>query len=84
MIGEIVEEITALNCNLLIGVDTGGDSLFEDPLTGSEGRDKQMLRILQSVDLPLLHVVFAPGSDGETPYGQMQSCFAEKQRLGEY
>jgi hypothetical protein len=84
LIGEIAEEVAALNCDLLIGVDTGGDSLFDNPLTGSEGRDKQMLRVLQSVDLPLLHVVFAPGSDGETTYGEMRSCFAEKRRLGEY
>ena len=84
LVREVAEEIAALNCDLLIGVDTGGDSLFEESSTGSEGRDKQMLRILQSADLPLIHVVFAPGSDGETSYREMQSCFAEKQRLGEY
>lgn len=82
--GEIAEEITALNCDLLIGVDTGGRSLFDGSATGHVGRDKQMLRILQSVDLPLMHVVFAPGSDGETSYRDMLLCLAEKQRLGEY
>ena len=81
---EVAKEIAALNCDLLIGVDTGGDSLFEESYTGSEGRDKQMLRILQSVGLPMIHVVVAPGSDGETPYREMLSCFARKQRQGEY
>jgi hypothetical protein len=61
----LVEEIHSLHCDLLFGVDTGGDSLSADAACAGSGRDRRMLRVLRRTGLPLYHVVVAPGSDGE-------------------
>jgi len=60
-----VEEIRQLGCDFIFGIDAGGDSLVPSALSGSEGRDKIMLRLLRQTGVPLHHVVVAPGCDGE-------------------
>ncbi|HYT91662.1 MAG TPA: DUF1152 domain-containing protein [Gemmataceae bacterium] len=73
-------EIQQLGFDRLIGVDTGGDSL-----AGREGgRDRRMLRVLQRTGLPLLHIVIAPGSDGESSYKKMNCALGSALDGGRY
>lgn len=74
---ELVAEIRLLGFDGVISVDTGGDSLIESALSGPDGRDKRMLRVLRATGLPLIHVVVAPGSDGEATADEIAACFRE-------
>jgi hypothetical protein len=69
------DELRGLGFDFVIGVDTGGDSLDRDASSGDGGRDKRMLRVLRGTGLPLLHVVVAPGSDGESSYEGLLTTF---------
>ena len=80
----LADEIRQLEFDFLVGVDTGGDSLIESAISGPEGRDKQMLRILCSTELPLLHVVLAPGSDGESTHSALTDSFRQQMKQGSY
>jgi hypothetical protein len=73
-------EIQQLGFDLLIGVDTGGDSLAGR----DRGRDKRMLRVVERTRLPLLHIVVAPGSDGESTYEKMNRAMDVAVRAGRY
>lgn len=73
----LAAQIRALGVDGLIGVDTGGDSLIENALSGPDGRDRRMLRVLRTTGLPLIHVVVAPGSDGEATADQIAAAFRQ-------
>jgi len=81
---ELREEIKGLGYDLLIGVDTGGDSLAEMASHGRYGRDLRMLRVLQSTELPVTHVVIAPGSDGEGSYERLAGCLSQQEKRGRF
>jgi uncharacterized protein len=68
----------------VISVDTGADSIVEDALSGSTGRDKEMLQLLQQLEGEKLHVVVAPGCDGETEADDLARAFSEWERAGKY
>jgi hypothetical protein len=67
----LLDELRGLGFDFVLGVDTGGDSLA----AGDGGRDKRMLRVLRASGLPLLHIVVAPGSDGESSYEGLLAAF---------
>ncbi len=81
---ELVGEIQSLGFDLLVGVDTGGDSIASKGGRGHLGRDQRMLGVLRRIGLPLLHVVVAPGSDGETSCEDLSAAFAEHEADGRY
>jgi hypothetical protein len=81
---ELAGEIRSLAFDLLIGVDTGGDSLARKGGKGQWGRDQRMLAVLRRTGLPLLHVVVAPGSDGEASYEDLRDVMDEQVAAGRY
>jgi len=81
---ELVDEIRSLAFDLVIGVDTGGDSIAFKRGRGHRGRDQRMLRVLRQTGLPLLHVVVAPGSDGEASCEDLQTEFIQHAGAGRY
>jgi len=81
---ELVDEIRSLAFDLVIGVDTGGDSIANKRGKGHRGRDQRMLRVLQQTGLSLLHVVVAPGSDGEATCEDLQTEFRQHAGAGRY
>src|SRR5262249_36149269 len=68
-------EIRQQGFGMVLGIDTGGDSLASGARSGEGGRDKRMLRVLRVTGLPLLHLVVAPGSDGESSYEELTGTF---------
>jgi hypothetical protein len=81
---ELVGDIRSLGFDLLVGVDTGGDSIAHKKGRGRRGRDQRMLRILVQVGVPVLHVVVAPGSDGEESTEDLLSVFEREAAAGRY
>jgi hypothetical protein len=77
-------EIRSLGFDRIIGVDTGGDSIVRKRHKGRPGRDQRMLRALSAADVALLHVVVAPGSDGESSYADLQAAMAGQAAEGRY
>jgi hypothetical protein len=73
---ELPEEIRSLGFDVLVGVDTGGDSIAHKGGKGHRGRDQRMLRVLGQAGLSVLHVVVAPGSDGESASEDLEAAFA--------
>jgi hypothetical protein len=76
----LAPEILALNCNVVIGLDFGGDSVTGgvDIVNGdrSTGRDRQVARVLAgikqlSASVRTMHIVVAPCSDGESSLEEM-------------
>ena len=80
----LAAEVRSLGFDVIIGVDTGGDSIARKGGRGHLGRDQRMLRVLRQTGLPLLHVVVAPGSDGESSRGDLQSVFRQHAAEGRY
>jgi hypothetical protein len=76
-------EVRALAFDLILGVDTGGDSIVALPAKMA-GRDQRMLRVLRQTGVPLLHVVVAPGSDGESDAAELSRAFAAAAAAGRY
>jgi hypothetical protein len=81
---ELVGELQSLDCDLVIGVDTGGDSIAHKRGRGHLGRDQRMLGVLRRTGLPLLHVVVAPGSDGEASCEDLRTVIEEHVADGRY
>src|SRR5262249_41989606 len=77
-------EILSLEFDLVVGVDTGGDSIATKGGRGHLGRDQRMLKILRRTGLPLLHVVAAPGSDGEASFADLQAAFTDQVARDQY
>lgn len=81
---ELVGELRSLAFDLIVGVDTGGDSVAVKRGRGRFGRDQRMLAVLRATHVPLLHVVVAPGSDGEADAEDIQTAFAARAAVGEF
>jgi hypothetical protein len=81
---ELVDEIRQLGFDLTFAVDAGGDSLTETALSGPQGRDRQMLRVLELTQMPVWHVVVAPGCDGESKLDQLLDALLAAQSSGRY
>ena len=79
---ELPGEIRSLGFDAVIGVDTGGDSIAGRPGRKRLGRDRRMLRVLQRTGLPLLHVVAAPGSDGECSFEEVRAALRAQTERG--
>jgi Protein of unknown function (DUF1152) len=82
--GVLADEIRSLGFELIVGVDTGGDSIARKRGRGPRGRDQRMLGVLRQTGVPLLHVVVAPGSDGEASWDDLRSVFQEHAAAGRY
>lgn len=83
----VADEIAGLNVAGIVAVDTGGDSLKGKPArvkVKMPGRDIRMMRALELTDIPMLHVVVAPGSDGETLWERMQTDVSTRLDSGHY
>lgn len=77
---ELAQEIENMRFDLIIAVDTGADSIVEKATSREFGRDKMMLETLTGLSCPLLHIVVAPGCDGETSFTDLRNSF-ERLRL---
>lgn len=80
---ELPAEIRSLGFDLLLGVDAGGDSITEHR-PSRPGRDQRMLRVLRQVGVPVLHVVVAPGCDGESTADDLHSAMVARLAWGWY
>jgi hypothetical protein len=76
----LVSEIQSLGFDLILGIDAGGDSIGRD----SAERDQRMLRVLLQTGVPVLHVVVAPGCDGESSVADLRSAMENRIRSGRY
>lgn len=82
---ELVTSLRRLDqWDMVITVDTGADSIVATAQSGSEGRDKTMLKILPGLGAPLLHIVIAPGCDGETAFDDLRETFHRWESTGDY
>jgi hypothetical protein len=81
---ELVGEITSLGLDLILGVDAGGDSIASQGGHGHRGRDQRMLRVLQQTGVPLLHIVVAPGCDGESSVQDLHDAMENHLNSGRY
>jgi len=79
-----VDEVRQLGFDFIFGIDAGGDSLVPAALSGPEGRDKLMLRLLRRVGVPLHHVVVAPGCDGESTADALAMAMVQEAASGRY
>jgi hypothetical protein len=80
---DLVGEVGSLGFDLILGVDTGGDSIVAKPAKAA-GRDQRMLRVLRRTAIPLLHMVIAPGSDGEADFADLNRAFTAAVAEGRY
>jgi hypothetical protein len=80
----LAAEVRSLGFDMVIGVDTGGDSIAYKGGKGHRGRDQRMLRVLRQTGLSLLHVVVAPGSDGESSWDDLRTVFQQHAAEGRY
>src|SRR5262249_9116566 len=81
---DLAGEIRSLGFDLLVGVDTGGDSIATKRGRGHLGRDQRMLRVLRQVGAPVLHVVVAPGSAGEASCEDLRAAMEREAADGRY
>lgn len=81
---QLQDAIASMGFDLIYGIDTGGDSMATDASSGSSGRDKRMLRLLQRIDVPFLHVVVAPGCDGESEQDDLGNALELRIAQAEY
>ena len=62
------DEIVSLGFDFILGVDTGGDALIDNAMSGEGGRDKMMVEVLKRTGLEFQVILLGPGSDGESTY----------------
>lgn len=72
----LVGEIRSLGFDLILGIDAGGDSIATQNGRGHLERDQLMLNVLRRTGAPLLHVVVAPGCDGESTVADLRDSLA--------
>lgn len=80
----LATEIASLGFDLVIGVDAGGDSIVPKRGRGLPGRDQRMLAVLLRTGVPVLHVVVAPGCDGESTASGLRDALAARLDAGTY
>jgi hypothetical protein len=81
---ELAGEIASLGFDLLVGVDAGGDSIASKRGRGHRGRDQRILGVLRKTGVPVLHVVVAPGCDGESTADDLGRAMALHVAAGRY
>lgn len=81
---EFIDEVRHLGFDFIFGIDAGGDSLAPTALSGPEGRDKHMLRLLRRIGVPVHHVVVAPGCDGESTPDALTLAMTQEAAGGHY
>jgi len=81
---QLVDEIRQMSFDMILSVDTGADSIVAEATSGPQGRDQRMMNVLGSVGCPWLHIIVAPGCDGETTLPQLQSAVRELQSSSSY
>lgn len=80
----LAEELAEQGFDLIIAVDTGGDSVAESATSGERGTDKLMVAALKSLGTPFLLVVAGPGCDGEAPFEDLAQAFEQLRSEGRY
>jgi hypothetical protein len=80
----LVGEIRSLGFDLIIGVDAGGDSIASRGGRARLERDQRMLNILVQTGTPILHVVVAPGCDGECDVEDLYRALDARLTTGRY
>ena len=80
----LATEIASLGFDLIIGVDAGGDSIVTKRGRPRRGRDQRVLAVLLRTRVPVLHVVVAPGCDGESRTGDLCDALAARLNAGAY
>ena len=80
----LVGEIRSLAFDLIVGVDAGGDSIASRDGRGRLERDQRMLNVLRQTGAPLLHVVVAPGCDGESDIADLYHSIRKQLAAGRY
>lgn len=69
----LVDEIGSLGFDLVLGIDAGGDSIASQDGRGHLERDQRVLNVLRRTGVPLLHIVVAPGCDGESTVADLRA-----------
>lgn len=71
----LTADISRMGYDLVVAVDIGGDSLYEDddPRGAADNQDRLMLEVLERTAIELMRVVLAPGIDGESPTGALDA-----------
>jgi hypothetical protein len=77
---EFTAELAALNADLVVAVDTGGDVL----MGAAGGRDWRMLQGLRGLGVPLLLAVVGPCSDGELSFTELRQNVVDAAGRGVY
>lgn len=77
----LVDEIRSLDFDLIVGVDAGGDSIAA---RDDDERDRRMLRVLLRTGVRVLHIVVAPGCDGESSVADLRAALEERLAAGTY
>ncbi|MHA1334136.1 MAG: DUF1152 domain-containing protein [Promethearchaeota archaeon] len=72
---QLTAEIKNLGFDLIIGVDTGGDSIIFNSISGPDGRDRRMVEVLRNTRIPFILAIIGPGSDGESTYDNIINTF---------
>jgi hypothetical protein len=80
----LAEELAEQGFDLVIAIDSGGDSVVESATSGERGTDKLMLAALKSLGAPFLLVVAGPGCDGEAPFEDLVQAFEQLRSEGRY
>ncbi|KAL1524748.1 hypothetical protein AB1Y20_019631 [Prymnesium parvum] len=81
----LCESLEALRVDSVVGVDLGGDSLtggFDFHGDAEFGRDRQVLHALRASNVPCVHLVVAPGCDGESTIEGMRAAVRELDEAG--
>ncbi len=81
---DLIKEICSLNFDLIVGVDTGGDSIIFGALSGAEGRDRKMVRLLKDIKIPFILVVLGAGCDGESTLENIKITFQDYNKKNKY
>ncbi|MFO8017618.1 MAG: DUF1152 domain-containing protein [Promethearchaeia archaeon] len=81
---QLTRDIESLGFDLVIGVDAGGDAIIEGAISGSRGRDKEMVKILTQTEMPFMILILGPGCDGESNESQILHSFTVQEKNGKY
>jgi len=81
----ILGAVRAVSPDVIFAVDCGGDSLtggidFQGDVEC--GRDRQVLRGLKRAMVPVVHMLLAPGCDGESTVAAMETAVAKAAKRG--
>lgn len=72
-------DLRALDIDLVVGVDTGGDVL-----TDLKGRDARMHRRVERCGIPAYLAIVGPGCDGESTYADLARSLSDAELVSRY